>query len=89
MRNRSVTGRVVRSAPDGARELVSAHWGFLTPAVSKKTGKPIAQAGEWGTVAVAEVDLSRPTIGPYNLGDFRAMIPRHRPVGVAEPVAGR
>lgn len=33
---------VVRLAPDGARELVSAHWGFLTPAVSKKTGKPIA-----------------------------------------------
>lgn len=33
---------IVRLAPDGARELVGAHWGFLTPALSKKTGRPIA-----------------------------------------------
>lgn len=33
---------IVRLSRDGARELVPAHWGFLTPAVSKKTGKPIA-----------------------------------------------
>ena len=63
--------------------------GWMISAVFDQAGTPIAQAGEWGTVAVAEVDLSRPTIGPYNLGDFRAMILRHRPVGVAEPAAGR
>ena len=33
---------IVRLSPDGPRELVRAHWGFLTPALSKKTGKPIA-----------------------------------------------
>ena len=33
---------IVRLSPDGARELVPAHWGFLTPAVSKRTGRPIA-----------------------------------------------
>ena len=32
---------VVRLGPDGARELVPMHWGFLLPQVSKKTGKPI------------------------------------------------
>jgi predicted amidohydrolase len=52
---------------------------WMISAVFDQTGKPIAQASTWGTVAVAEVDLSRPYIGPYNLGDFRAMIPRHRP----------
>jgi predicted amidohydrolase len=59
--------------------------GWMVSAVFDRTGRPIAQAGEWGTVAVAEVDLSRPSIGPRNLGDFRAMLPRHRPVSVSEP----
>lgn len=35
---------VVRMTPDGNRELVRMHWGFLTPQVSKKTGKPIKPA---------------------------------------------
>ena len=52
---------------------------WMISAVFDQTGKPIAQATTWGTLAVAEVDLSRPYIGPYNLGDFRAMVPRHRP----------
>ncbi|KAA9008768.1 SOS response-associated peptidase [Histidinibacterium aquaticum] len=34
-------GVVCRTGEDGERELVTAHWGFLMPQVSKKTGKPI------------------------------------------------
>jgi len=59
--------------------------GWMISAVFDQTGKPIAQAGKWGTVVVAEVDLSQPYIGPYNLGDFHAMVPRHRPVSAPEP----
>lgn len=61
--------------------------GWMISAVFDRTGKPIAQAEKWGTVAVVEVDLSQPYIGPYNLGDFRAMLPRHRPVSLPEPAA--
>lgn len=55
---------------------------WMTSAIFDQTGNPVAQASKWGTVAVAEVDLSQPHIGPYNLGDFRAMLPRHRPAGI-------
>jgi predicted amidohydrolase len=54
--------------------------GWMISAIFDQTGKALAQADAWGTVAVAEVDLSQPYIGPYNLGDFRSMLPRHRPV---------
>ncbi|MHB1038084.1 MAG: carbon-nitrogen hydrolase family protein [Pirellulales bacterium] len=63
--------------------------GWMISAVFDQTGRPIAQAEKWGTVVVAEVDLSQPYIGPYNLGDFRAMLPRHRPVSAGEQVTGR
>ncbi|MBM4000481.1 MAG: carbon-nitrogen hydrolase family protein [Planctomycetes bacterium] len=63
--------------------------GWMTSAVFDRTGNPIAQAEKWGTVVVAEVDLGQPYIGPYNLGDFRAMLPRHRPVWAPEPLVER
>jgi predicted amidohydrolase len=58
--------------------------GWMISAVFDPTGKPIAKADTWGTVAVAEVDLNQPYIGPWNLGDFRSMVPRHRPISRPE-----
>jgi predicted amidohydrolase len=57
---------------------------WMISAVYDQTGKPIAVAEKWGTVAVAEVDLGQPYIGPWNLGDFRSMVPRHRPLNALE-----
>ncbi len=53
--------------------------GWMHSAIYDQGGRPLAKAEQWGTVIVTEVDLSRPYYGPYNLGDFRAMIERHRP----------
>lgn len=57
---------------------------WMISAVYDQSGTPIATAGNAGAVAIAEVDLSQPFIGPWNLGDFRAMVPRHRPIAVGE-----
>ena len=57
--------------------------GWMISAVFDPNGTPIAKGDDWGTVAVAEVDLGRPYQGPWNLGNFGAMLPRHRPVAPA------
>jgi predicted amidohydrolase len=58
---------------------MNADSGWMISAVFDHGGTPIAQTGTWDTVAVAEVTLNQPYLGPYNLGDFRSMVPRHRP----------
>jgi predicted amidohydrolase len=56
---------------------------WILTAVWNHEGQPIAKAEKWGTVIVAEVDLDQRLQWP-SLGDFKAELPRHRPLSTAE-----
>jgi predicted amidohydrolase len=55
-------------------------------AVYNHDGKPMARAEKWGTVIVADVDLSQRFFWRNNLGDFKSENVRARPIGVGEPL---
>lgn len=63
-------------------EDISRKW--MLTAVYDHEGKTLAKAEKWGTVIVTEVDLNQRMLWP-SLGDFRAEIPRHRPLWGTEP----
>jgi len=55
---------------------------WMISSVFDHAGKPLAKAEKFGSVAIAEVDLSERYFWRNNLGDFRSMVPRHRPAPV-------
>jgi predicted amidohydrolase len=51
---------------------------WMVSAIFGHDGKILSQAKEWGTIAIAEVDLNK-RLHWQSLGDFKAELPRHRP----------
>jgi predicted amidohydrolase len=58
-------------------EDISRNW--MLTAVYGHDGKPMVKGEKWGSVIVTEVDLDQRLLW-NSLGDFKAELPRHRPV---------
>jgi len=56
---------------------------WMKTAVWDREGARVAEADEWGSVVMAEVDLNQPTYWQF-LGDFRSRIKREAPIRKAE-----
>jgi len=63
-------------------EDISRNW--MLSAVWDHTGRTIGRAKDWGSIAIAEVDLNARTRWP-SLGDFRSKIPHHVPMVASAP----
>jgi predicted amidohydrolase len=63
-------------------EDISRNW--MLSAVWDHTGRTIGLAKDWGSIAIAEVDLNARTRWP-SLGDFRSKIPHHVPMVASAP----
>lgn len=59
---------------------------WMKTAIWNREGDRIAEAEEWGTVIVQEIDLNQKTYW-YGLGDFQSRIAREAPVWKAEKVS--
>lgn len=57
---------------------------WMTSSIFAHDGTSLATAKNWGTLAIAEVDLAAPMYW-HSLGDFRAQIAPHRPELEAQP----